>query len=438
MPAVVQLRYPEGAEDPQPPDSRLGEDRPRGDARKVAWLLDGQASVPIPPGSYDLVAHRGFRHELAWELGVELAAGQTSELLLELERVVDEPGWVSADLHAHASPSIDGECTVEERLVTVAANEVQLHVATDHDHIADYRPLVESMGLDPWLVTVPGGEVSTNLRGHFNVYPLEPELGEPNGGAPRWWEWQIDTPTLFDTLRDLLGPDFLLQVNHPLDNGMFVHAGYDAATGEPAHEDYYSPDFDTFELLNSGGFEETVELREDLCAHLDQGLRPVAVGVSDTHTRLPGPGHGRTYVQADVDQPDQEDVEAIMDALAGGRAVVSSGPLVLLEASSGDSTAGLGDTLVAEQLSLSIEVQAPSWIPIEQVRLYGAGCELLQAWTVDPEAASAPLWFSEDVEVQPVEDGYYFVEVEALVDMAPAWPGGHPYALTNPIFVELP
>jgi len=36
------------------------------------------------------------------------------------------------------------------------------------------------------------------------------------------------------------------------------------------------------------------------------------------------------------------------------------------------------------------------------------------------------------------QDTYYFVEVVGSGDMAPLWSGAHPYALTNPVYVEVP
>ena len=438
-PAVVHIDFADEGEDPQPPDDRLGEERPRGDIRKVVWVVGEPIEVPLPPGHYDLTATAGFRYELGAASGIELVAGESTPVTLSLERSVDHAGWVSIDPHVHASPSLDGELTIEERLVTVAANDVQVHVSTDHDHATDYRPVATAMGLDDWLVTVPGDEASPNVRGHHNLYPVDPDASVRNGGAPLWWEETMTTSELYEAWRVHVGDEGVIQVNHGREtSGMFTAAAYDPETGTAGDPDYFGTTFDVVELLNSKGFGDAALVMEDWCSLLDQGYRHVAVGVSDSHTRLPGPGFPRTLVQLDVEQPSQDDVPALMAALKQGRAQVSGGPVVLFEASEGDSSAGLGDTLVSAAPTFTIDVHAPSWIPVETVALFGPACEIVQSWAVDPEAVELPSWFAAELQLELEADGYYFVMATGSADLGPAWGGAHPFAVTNPIFVSMP
>ncbi len=436
MPAVVDLLFPDGTEDPSPPDERLGENRPRDGVRKTAWLRDGQMDIPVVAGTYDVQAYRGFRHELDRQDSVELISGQTTTVALVLEEAYQTPGWISADLHVHASPSLDGKCTVEERLLTVATSDLQVHISTDHDHINTYAPAATAMGLDPWLLTLPGDEVSPTLRGHFNAYPVDPDPLQQNGGAPRWWEYFVSTTELFAIIRDRIGDEAVLQVNHGRGSGMFAYSDFDAATGEPGDPDHFCAEFDTMEILNSKGYDDAQQLQQDWCAMLDLGYRPTAVGVSDSHTRLPGPGKARTYIASLVDEPGALDRSRLVADLKAGHAQVTGGPFIELEAESGDISVGPGDTITVDgQLLLHVTVKAPSWMPVDEIRLYGAGCELLE--TLEPDSPQAPLWFDGEFTVNPQEDGYYFVEVEGSTDMGPVWPGGHPYAMTNAVFVEL-
>ncbi len=438
-PAVVHIAFADGAADPQPPDEALGEDRPRGDARKTAWVGAEPVLVPLPPGSYDLLATAGFRYEHGLVEDVVLAAGETTAATVELVQTVEHPGWVSVDPHVHASPSIDGELTVEERLMTVLGNDLQVHVATDHDHVADYRPVAEAMGLDAWAITVPGDEVSPNVRGHHNIYPVEPDPEGRSGGAPRWWEEAVTTSELYAAWRERIGEDAILQVNHGRESaGMFAAAEYDPELGEPGEPDYFGTAFDVMEILNSKGFGDATLLMEDWCSLMDQGLRPVVVGVSDSHGRLPGPGFPRTLVQLDVDQPTDDDVPDLMAALKAGQAQVSGGPVIHFEASDGDSVAGLGETLDSAAPTFTVEVHAASWVPVEVVTLFGPGCEPVESWTVEPESAAPPLWFSGETQLELEEAGYWFVLAMGSADLGPAWSGAIPYALTNPIWVDPP
>ena len=440
IPAMVHISFGAGTTDPAPADGRLGENRPRGGARKTVWVLDGEMSVPMIPGTFDLVAHRGFRFEMDQVEGVELISGEATSQTLVLHQAYETPGWISGDLHNHASPSMDGECTVEERLASATVGEVQVHVSTDHDHMTDYRPAAAAMGLGGWMHTVPGDEISPTIRGHFNAYPVEPDPEAQNGGAPRWWEHQVTTSELFAMWRERIGEDAILQVNHGRggSNGMFDAGEFQPSTGEPDDPDFYCSAFDTMEILNSNDFGEAEELREDWCAHLVAGLRPTGVGVSDSHGRMPGTGHGRTYVRVGVDGVDELDTDVFFAELKEQKAIVSGGPFVTVAATDGIDTAEIGETLVADAATLSLQVLAPSWMPVDEVRLYDSSCDPLETWAVEHGAAVPPVWFEAEVEVVPDGADFYFVEVVGNTDMAPLWSGGRPYAMTNPVYVEQP
>jgi len=437
LPAVVHLSLADGV-DPVPPDERLGEERPSGGARKAAWVIDGDAFVPLPPGTYDLAAHHGFRYELGRAAGVEVTAGGTAEVTLTLARVVDTAGWVAIDTHSHASPSIDGECSIEERLVTAVANDLQLHVSTDHDQVADYRPVAAILGLEERLVTVPGDEISPELRGHHNLYPVTPDCSLPNCGAPRWWDEVQTTCDLYEDWHARADEDGILQVNHGRSTGMFAACGYDAEEGEPSDPDFYCADFDVMELLNSDDYSEAEELLRDFAAHLDQGLHPTAMGASDSHTRLPGAGFPRTYVEIGQDGLNAQDVPLLLDALHGQHAQVSAGPFLRVELSDGVTSVGMGETLTAASATLTLEALAPSWVPVERVQLLGPGAEVLQEWTVDPGAVEPPRWFFAEVAVAPAADSYFLLRADGSASLAPAWPGKHPFALSNPVYLDVP
>ena len=94
LPAVVQVRFPPGVSDPHPPRPELGERRPGNRLRKVLFLVDGEAEVPVPSGTYDLLAHRGLQYEIDRSEDVVLAAGETTSvtLTLGLSLLLVDPG----------------------------------------------------------------------------------------------------------------------------------------------------------------------------------------------------------------------------------------------------------------------------------------------------------------------------------------------------------
>ena len=144
-------------------------------------------------------------------------------------------------------------------------------------------------------------------------------------------------------------------------------------------------------------------------------------------------------MRVDADGLDTLDQADLFEQLKAGHAFVSGGPFVSLLADDGTGTvADVGETLTTNHATLSISVMAPSWMGIDEVRLYTSECELLQVSAVDAGQWNPPVHHVEELEVFPDEDTYYFVEVVGSAEMGPVWPGGHAYAMTNPVFIEVP
>lgn len=439
LPAVVQVRFPPGGSDPHPPRTELGESRPGDGLRKVLFLVDGEAEVPVPAGTYDLLAHRGLQYEIDRSEDVVLVSQETTSVTLTLDRAFDTGAFVAADLHSHASASPDGEATAQERLAVAAANGIQVHVATEADQVADYRSVVTAMGLDGTLMSVPGVELSSLAHGRYVAYPLEPDESLPNGGAVRWWEGSIQAEELTDRLRQSVGASAVIQVHDGRgDRGMFALAGYDPDTGQSTTPSRYGGDFDAVELVTGAWSADTEQLRVDWCSLLDRGERPVAVGASGATGRAPDASLARTYLDAGGGDVGGLDPEDIASAVRGGRTVVSAGPYIELRATDGaGGEAGPGGSLSAASATLHVRVLAPSWMDVDSVEVVGPGCSAVASHTVEP-GASAPVWFEGEIPVQPDGDAYYFVEVRGTDPMDPVWPDAIPYAITNPVFIDAP
>ncbi|MFN7145058.1 MAG: CehA/McbA family metallohydrolase, partial [Myxococcota bacterium] len=209
---------------------------------------------------------------------------------------------------------------------------------------------------------------------------------------------------------------------------------------------------------------------DDWFSLLNTGRRYTALGNSDTHGKFAiEAGCPRNYVITDTDEPALLDEQAIADAVRAGRVVASYGPFVRFTA---DGSYTLGDTVPATDgtVDLHIEVQAPTWIPVDRVELYQNGT-LVQEWTDLDEDIFR---LTEDVTVTVDKDSWFVVVAlgdgdlgpvftpvemppvqlqdvvtEALSDvpavgslLSPAIPIPRtgpvvPYALTNPIYVDV-
>lgn len=404
--ARVALTVPD-ATDPLRVDSR-----PDGLAA-AAWSKDGEVRFPVEPGTYDVVVHRGFRYE-AHQQSVTVAAGDEVTVAASLPAAFSHDGWLLGDPHVHASPSPDGSVTMEERVVVAAANGLQVHFGTDHDHLADYRPIVEALGLSSVLRTVVSDEVSPPMRGHFNIYPVEPDPSVPNNGAWTWWTTIPESTTaLHDGLRAAHGDGFVLQSNHPLDGGMGASASW--VPGTVRNGNYWSDRIEAVEVLNGGGGQD-----EYLAFWADLVLRGQVVtptGVSDSHGHFDGSfGFTGTWIEVGTDDPAATTDDALAVAMRAGRVQPALGLFLALSHDPGSD--------VAPGTTIEVEARSASWAHADRVRLYENGVEV---GLVDGRTASFTL--------APSADAIYWVVVEGDAQMLPV-SDDRPWAFAGPWRVD--
>ncbi len=389
----------------------LAQDHPQGYAA-LAWARDGEVELPLEPGSYSLLVHRGPTWEIQQQ-DLEVAAGEELTVEVDLSRSVAPEGWLTADPHVHAAPSPDSSITMEERLVVAAGTGVQLQFGTDHDHIVDYSPLLAPLGLDGVMHTITATEFSPVKRGHVNCYPLHADPTKPNGGALRWWlpeERVQTTQEEFDRMAEVM-PDALFQVNHPL-SGLASLAGW--SPGEIAHGDYWTEDFDVIEVNNGGGHAEETELYLDL---VSRGIVVAPVSVSDSHKHLSSsPGFNITWIHVGEDDPAAVTDDAIVEALTAHATVASTGPFL-------DLSIEPGSTVVGPQ-TLDVRALTPSWFSVDRLTLV-QNDEAVE--TVEGDSATFTL--------DPDEDALYVVVAEGDAPMSPV-NGLRPWALSAAILVD--
>ncbi len=384
-PAVVRVDFAAG--DPADAGSGLVPGRPSG-AAAWGYVRDGALDLPLEPGDYVVTVHRGTRFEpVVAELAVE--SGVATPLEAALVPAFDHPGMLAADPHSHAAPSGDGQIAMAHRLMVHAANGVQVHFGTDHDHVADYRPMLAPLGLDGVLASVMADEVSPVLRGHTNVYPIDFDASLPNGGAPRWWDGIETTDLWYQTIRARIGDDAILQVNHPDgSSGMMGLASYNPETGVVNTPDKFSDRFDAMEVLNDGEWEDFVPFYLDLTR---RGYRVTPNGVSDAHGYRNGVGENMTWVPAGTDDIASFDQDALIDTMKANHTVASRGPLLLVTVD-GEWAPG---TAQEGAVSLEIDVKAASFVEVDTIELWKDGAlDRTLPWT--GERLEVPLEDEED------------------------------------------
>jgi hypothetical protein len=400
-----------------------------------------------------VLATRGPEYE-ARELRVEALGGKTARLEIPpLARAVESEGWLGADLHVHAAPSDDSAVPLELRLVSYVAQGAEVLVATDHDLVTDYGPLVRELGLEGRIVTVTGVEVTSSVKtaavpftmGHANVFPMPYQPDVYRKGAP-----VHEGRRLRDLVADIaaLKIDHVVQLNHPRPDGspnpnqLFTHLG---VAGEPfdpklpldawpnrvlVEPDPVSGrrdlDLDSIELLNGPSLERYRAVREDWFSLLLQGKRITGTASSDSHLLLEVAAVPRTYVRMADDLALGFDQPRFLRAIWRGWMFATTGPLLLAEL--GDT--GPGGTFPGDAASLRVEVRAADWVPVAELRVFVNGELAVTQALGGPSRVEIPMRFG--------RDSFVTVEVEgpAVGLYADLLPGFTPFAFTNPIFVD--
>lgn len=401
---------------------------------------DGVGSFRLPPGIYTLTAARGYEYEVV-RGDVTVEASATATFSGTLTRSVHSEGWINADFHMHGESSADTTIPIEHRLLTLAAVGLERLPMTDHDTITDADPLLAPLGLDSWLRLTVGVEVSP-VGKHSNAYPVTVRDDRPvYYGTPITKGYDeagaflgtLTFPEIWERMRQDFGAG-ILQINHPRDGQGYLDViGYDPDEGvEALAPGVFSTDFDTIELINSGAIDVALEqIIPDWFSFLNQGIVKTGVGVSDSHSER-NPGDARSYVRTGEDDPRAISDEALVEAVKAHRVVAASGPF--LEAWIGE--AGIGDAVaVAGPVDLDVRVQAPSWMPVDWLRVYVNGDLLIEEPVTGTEALRYEGAFALDV-----APGDWVVVIAGAPDrdLAPVSPGQRVLSVANPIRIIAP
>ena len=251
---------------------------------------------------------------------------------------------------------------------------------------------------------------------------------------------------------------------------------------------YFSDDFDIIEVMNgvytyvSGDmvYDSGLETEgHDWMSMLSSGRRVVAVGNSDTHTLGAYPGSPRTMVKGR-----SEGTSGLVANLKKGAAYVTTGPLLDVEVKDASgATASPGDVFTpsGETITLVIKAQTPEWFELNRVDVVSnvffvdpsvndKAPRLVEATPIEKELKTrnnGATYYSYEKEINisldnPTfngQDSWLIVRVAGTdTHLFPVIRGGggtlntaatspedflsqrtgkHPFAFTNPIFLDL-
>jgi hypothetical protein len=429
------------------PDGKIGGFEPvrvqiTGTISRLIDLIDPQQKIPLPVGKYTITISRGLAYEYIREQ-IELSANEQKKLPVTLEQAVDLSGYVAADMHLHASPSIDSELPIADRVSALVAEGLHFAAATDHDTWTDYSSTIQRLKLTPWLRTLIGQEVSPAA---FHINAFAPSQIPDNERRYFGLEWVIYEngeysknllPTeVFDVLRKRYQTP-IIQINHPRrGQALFNFIGYDPKKGVAAlKQGSLDQNWDTLEVYNGKGgrqtFIDTIML--DWFSLLNQGFYKTAVANSDSHTAGSRPGMPGTLIASRHQQGDKIDTNEIIDSLKHNRAIVYAGPLIELRTNTNQH--GPGMQIKSSAIDLDITVHAPSWIAVSYLKIYANG-QLLKQF--DIPASKERVRFRQTLNLKPQRDTWYVVVAgDEQSDMAPVYLGIKPISMTNPIYLDI-
>lgn len=427
--------------------------------KNLRYAPNGKATLELPTGEYDIVVSHGPEYELV-ERPLTVTENRTTSLAVQLQRSVDTSGWVSGDFHSHSSPSGDNTSSQLGRVLNLVCEHIEFAPCTEHNRIDTYVPHMERLGVQNFVATVSGMELTgTPLPlNHQNAFPLKMTPRTQDNGAPLVadnLEDQIERLALWDDRSEKL-----VQVNHPDLGWMFYDKNGD---GQP-----------------DGGFERAVPYMDVVEIHpidsalhlgpvrtypdgkkghntifrwlqlLNQGYRLYGVVNTDAHYNYHGSGWLRNWIQSSTDDPARIDPMEMVHAAEQGRLMMSNGPFLEVWANEAGQNAKVtcGQDLVAKskRVSLKVRAQCPGWLDVDRVFVLVNG-RVAPQHDYSRERTphifrSGVVKFDETLDLELERDAHLIVVAGdvggGLKNMTGSPAAAHePTAVTNPIYVDV-
>jgi hypothetical protein len=396
----------------------------------VVYTSTGFASVRLPAGEYVVYAGRGFEYSLD-RLEERVGVGSVATLALAIRREVPTEGYVACDTHIHTvTHSGHGDCSTEERMITLAGEGIEFPIATDHNKHIDYDGPARAAGVRRYFTPVIGNEVTTQL-GHFNIFPVEAGADVPDFRAESWDE-------IFGSIKETPHVQAII-LNHARDihrTRPFGPKMHNTASG--ANADGWKLQANAMETLNSGATQtDLLQLTRDWMTQLNHGNFMTPVGSSDSHTvNTYIVGQGRTYIRCEDKDPGNINVDEATENFVAGRVSVSYG--LLTELTVNDSYRS-GDLVLspegASTVKVDIRVLGPHWADATRVQLYANG-ELIRDEEIagDDFNPTGVIWRGQWPYKLPGHDVHLVAVATGPGIEAPYWKMAKPYQPTAPEF----
>ncbi|MDM4014114.1 CehA/McbA family metallohydrolase [Roseiconus lacunae] len=452
--------YAIGGDEENANNPDFGPDSTRTFVRNTVYAVSGSMLVPIAAGNYDVHFSHGpeFNSE---SRKIEIKPNQTETIDVQLLRVVDSSGWVSAELHSHSSPSGDNTSDQYGRVENLLCEHLEFAPCTEHARISSYVPHLRAMGMEDAMATCSGMEVTGRPLpvNHQNSFPLRHVPHTQNGGGPRADAnpvVQIERIAMWDD-----GSDKVVQMNHPNLHQIYGDLDVDGKPDEGFRKMLKWTDvievhplqtiFDDVALSPPNVREMRIPLFQWMQL-LNQGYRIPGVINTDAHYNHHGSGWRRNWFASSTDDPAKISIDEMVRQAEAGHIIMSTGPYMTVKATSKsvDKVAIPGDDLIAKdgKVRVHVVVQCPNWLDVNRVQIVING-RLAEAH--NRTRKSHPDQFGESDSVMKF-DSYFDLELDSDAHvivatigegmtmekvMGPSYGKRAPIAVSNPVFVDL-
>ncbi len=442
------------------PSPNWGPDSADTAVRNLLYTANGQASAPLPPGKYTVIASHGPEYDAVTQT-IELKPGQTATIDAQLVRSVDTTGWVSGEFHSHSSPSGDNISSQLGRVQNLLAENLEFAPCTEHNRVDTYAPHLQRLDATRLMATCTGIELTGVPLpvNHQNAFPMKRTPHVQDGGGPTP---DIDPIIQIERLAGWdSGSDKVVQMNHPNLPQIMGDRDLDGKA-----DDGFRRMLDVMDIVEIHPLERIFsvpsadapvkERGENRCYYwmqlLNLGYRKPAVVNTDAHYNWHGSGWMRNYIASSTDDPAKITTEEMLAAIQRGRMVMTTAPFLQVELRSNVDGKALraisGDvvSLKGSSAKLYVRVQCANWYDINRVQVFlnGRAVEELnftRGKQPDKFAANTPVRFEAEIELPKMNEPTHVIvatigESLTLGDvMGSEFGKMPPVAVSNPIFV---
>lgn len=360
---------------------------------------DGRVSLAVPAGRYWVYATRGPFSTLARaELTVTEGATAKAALVVDPLPSLVPAGALSADFHVHGGASFDSSLPELDRARSFVATAIDVLAATDHDVVSTYESAIRELGIGDRVRVMPGAETTGHILfyrppgsdipkvvGHYNFWPLRHDASLPRNGLA--WDELLEPGPLFDRVSASFDGAGVIQFNHPLatasfgrDEGFLTAIEYDARKPVPPEPSTTGPgqlrrshggrtalDYHVQEVMNGTSTRQFQQYRLAWFSFLNQGIVRGGTANSDSHSlAVEVLGYPRNLVMGGHSLATLN-IERFNTDVRKGRMIGTNGPVIDARIE------GRGPSVVplrpAPDATLTLEVRAAPWIPVEEIRV---------------------------------------------------------------------